>query len=104
MICTGGLGKATLKVALVGEAVRDAQTGGTRLHVTDAGFYIRDTYDFNGPQNLGTWMSTGVLNKEKLITKTLTDGLTFRWGKPAGLVGNGISKRTGGSPDSAETS
>lgn len=84
----GALGSATLKVALVGEASRDAQNGKVSLRVTHAGFYIRDTYDFNGPQTLGTWTKDGVLNKKQILANALVNGLTFQWGIPPGHVSN----------------
>jgi hypothetical protein len=85
----GGLGMATLKVALIGEAMRDMQTGRQSLRVTDAGFYVRDTYDFSGPQYLGTWTKSRVLSKRQWLGNTITDGLTFNWGKPEGHLSNG---------------
>jgi hypothetical protein len=84
----GSLGIATLKVALIGEAMRDARTGRLALRVTDAGFYIRDTYDFNGPQYLGTWTNIGVLNKAQVLANAAMDGMSFRWGKPSSHVSN----------------
>jgi hypothetical protein len=63
----GALGAATLKVALIGEATRNARTGRIVLNVTDAGFYIRDTYDFNGSQYLGAWTEDRVLNQAQTI-------------------------------------
>lgn len=84
----GGLGKALLKVAFIGRARRDARTGKIALQVTHAGFYIRDTYDFNGAQYLGTWTKSGVRNKSEMLMDAVTDGLTFQWGKPAGHRSN----------------
>jgi hypothetical protein len=85
----GSLGMATLKVALIGEARRDARTGRITLKVTDAGFYIRDTYDFNDFQYLGTWTERGVLNKAQMLMNTALDGMAFRWGgEPIGNVYN----------------
>lgn len=84
----GGLGAATLKVALIGEASRERRSDRTLLQVTDAGFYIRDTYDFNGPQYLGTWTRNRVWGKGGFLLNALSDGLTFRWGKPTGHLEN----------------
>ncbi|SDG75670.1 DUF6402 family protein [Dyella sp. 333MFSha] len=84
----GALGSAALKVALVGEATRDAQNGKISLRVTHAGFYIRDTYDFNGPQTLGTWTKDGVLNKKQIFANAVMNGLSFQWGIPSGHVSN----------------
>ena len=85
----GGLGNATLKVALIGDAMRDARTGGLALQVTHAGFYIRDTYDFNGFQYLGTWTKSGVLSKAQMLMNTLSDGIALGWGdEPIGNVFN----------------
>lgn len=74
----GGLGIATLKVALIGEVTRDARTGRRALKVSHAGFYIRDTYDFNGIQYLGVWTKSGVLSKTRMLMNTLSDGLAAR--------------------------
>ena len=84
----GALGMATLKVALIGEAIRDERTGRLALRVTHAGFYIRDTYDFAGAQYLGTWTKSGVLSKSQVLMNAVMDGLAFRWGKPVGHVSN----------------
>lgn len=37
--------------------IKDAKTGGTthRVHITQLGVYIRDSYDFNDDQPLGNW-------------------------------------------------
>lgn len=74
----GSLGKATLKVALIGEAVRDRRTGRISLEVTHAGFYLRDTYDFNGFQYLGTWTRSGVLSKLQMLMNSMLDGAVIR--------------------------
>jgi hypothetical protein len=84
----GGIGKATLKVALIGEARRDTHTGKSALRVTHAGFYIRDTYDFSGHQYLGEWTESGVQSKTEMIATSVIDGLSFRWGKPPGHRSN----------------
>jgi hypothetical protein len=85
----GGLGAATLKVALIGEAVRNEWTGRTALHVTHAGFYISDHYDFNDFQFLGTWTGNGVLTKAQMVMNTMLDSMVFQWhGEPIGNVFN----------------
>jgi hypothetical protein len=85
----GGLGKAALKVALIGQAARDPQSGRFSLQVSHAGFYIRDTYDFNDFQFLGTWTTEGVLNKAQMLMNAALDGMVFRWGgDPIGNVFN----------------
>ncbi|HVI55213.1 MAG TPA: DUF6402 family protein [Luteibacter sp.] len=85
----GSLGMATVKVALIGEARRDAGTGRLSLQVSHAGFYIRDTYDFNDFQYLGTWTKNGVLSKAQMVMNTALDGMAFRWGgEPIGNVFN----------------
>jgi hypothetical protein len=58
----GSLGEATLKVALIGLVMPHPGTGRFTFKVTDAGFYIRDTYDFNGDQYLGAWGQDRVLS------------------------------------------
>ncbi|HVI56431.1 MAG TPA: DUF6402 family protein [Luteibacter sp.] len=85
----GSLGMATLKVAVIGEAVRDERTQRPALKVTHAGFYNRDTYDFNDFQFLGTWTRDGVLSKAQMLMNTALDGMAFRWGgEPIGNVFN----------------
>lgn len=63
----GALGTATVKVGVVGNVFKDtnATTGVARvlLHITHLGFYLRDQYDFNGLQYLGTWTEDRVLTK-----------------------------------------
>lgn len=85
----GGLGMATLKVALIGEAIRDSRTGRLSLQVTHAGFYIRDTYDFRDFQYLGIWTKNGVLSKAQMLMNAASDSLTFgAGGEPIGNVFN----------------
>jgi len=67
----GALGNATLKVGVVGKAfTRDDPTTRKARHyfrVEHIGFYIRDNYDFNGLQYLGTWTEDRVLTKAETI-------------------------------------
>lgn len=85
----GSLGMATMKVALIGYVSRDTCTERITLQVTHAGFYIRDTYDFNDFQYLGTWTTKGVLSKAAMLMNATTDGMAFRWsGEPIGNVFN----------------
>ncbi|HEY4292947.1 DUF6402 family protein, partial [Luteibacter sp.] len=85
----GALGKATLKVALIGEAMRNAWTGRLALHVTHVGFYLRDNYDFNGFQFLGTWTHSGVLTKAQMVMNAMFDSMVFQWhGEAIGNVFN----------------
>jgi hypothetical protein len=82
----GGIGIGTLKVALIGTAMRDIQTGKLSLQVTHAGFYIRDTYDFHGFQYLGMWSRSGVLSKAGMLLNAASDGLAFHTN--GDLIGN----------------
>ncbi|SDG20622.1 DUF6402 family protein [Dyella sp. 333MFSha] len=85
----GSLGKAAMKVVLIGEATRDARTGRISLQVTHAGYYIRDTYDFEGFQYLGTWTKDGVLSKGQMLMNAASNGMVFRWGgEPIGNIFN----------------
>lgn len=63
----GALGTAIVKVGVVGTVFKDtnATTGVVRilLHISHLGFYLRDQYDFNGLQYLGTWTEDRVLTK-----------------------------------------
>jgi hypothetical protein len=67
----GALGKATVKVGVVGHAYteEDSINGHTRylFRVKHLGFYIRDHYDFNGLQYLGTWTEDRVLTKAETV-------------------------------------
>ncbi|MDR0279101.1 MAG: DUF6402 family protein [Paucimonas sp.] len=67
----GALGRATLKVGVVGIAYSEKDTAtGVYYHyfrTSHIGFYIRDNYDFNGPQYLGTWTKNRVLTKAETI-------------------------------------
>ncbi|MCS3466759.1 hypothetical protein M2401_000469 [Pseudomonas sp. JUb42] len=63
----GALGNATLKIGVAGKAYTEESytTNPTRhyFYVEHVGFYIRDYYDFNGLQYLGTWAQDRVLTK-----------------------------------------
>lgn len=79
----GALGKATLKVAVAGNAFseNDPITRQPRCYfrASQLGFYIRDHYDFNGPQYLGTWADDRVLTKaETVFTLSLHGQLIVR--------------------------
>lgn len=77
----GALGKATVKVGLVGSAHTefDSVTEKYRhyFRVSYVGFYIRDNYDFNGPQYLGTWTEDRVLSKAETIVSLTPSGHTI---------------------------
>lgn len=74
----GALGRALVKVGVVGVAVRDDSlvSGRTRFwfQVTHLGFYIRDQYDFNGLQYLGTWTEDRVLTKVETAFSMTSQG------------------------------
>lgn len=63
----GSLGKATLKFSVIGKAVSGEDPITRRpyhyFRISHLGFYIRDNYDFNGLQYLGTWTEDRVLTK-----------------------------------------
>ncbi|HEY4292366.1 DUF6402 family protein [Luteibacter sp.] len=77
----GSLGMATLKVALIGEAKRDPRSQRVTIRATHAGYYIRDTYDFNGFQFLGTWTKTGVLHSIQPPLPLTSHGVISHLGK-----------------------
>lgn len=52
------IGKGTLKLAVSGLATPLIE-GKWRLTIDQIGTYLRDTYDFNGDQSLGSWSRTG---------------------------------------------
>jgi len=74
----GALGKATVKVGVVGTAYSelDPVTNRARHYfkVAYLGFYIRDNYDFNGSQYLGTWTENRVLSKSETILSLTPSG------------------------------
>ena len=79
----GALGNAILKVGVVGEAFTEInpETQQVRhlFQVERVGFYIRDHYDFNGLQYLGTWTEDRVLTKaETAFTFSLHGQLVLR--------------------------
>lgn len=74
---------ASLKVGVVGEAFTEVNpiTKHVRhlFHVEKVGFYIRDHYDFNGLQYLGTWTEDRVLIQvEAAFTLSLHGQLVLR--------------------------
>ncbi|MEZ2876264.1 DUF6402 family protein [Pseudomonas lundensis] len=91
----GALGNATLKVGVVGEAFTERNPATKQLrhlfHVERVGFYIRDHYDFNGLQYLGTWTEDRVLTKaETAFTLSLHGQLVLRLKEgPFAAVTNG---------------
>lgn len=79
----GALGSASLKVGVVGEAFTEVNpiTKHVRhlFHAEKVGFYIRDHYDFNGLQYLGTWTEDRVLTQvETAFTLSLHGQLVLR--------------------------
>lgn len=74
----GALGKALLKVGVVGTAFKEKNdvSGHSRFlfHVSYLGFYIRDQYDFNGLQYLGTWTEDRVLSKSETAFSVTNQG------------------------------
>jgi hypothetical protein len=75
----GALGSATLKAGLIGEATKDPKTGGTYFQAKKAGFYIKDFYDFNGDQFLGTWTENGILSKPLMLANAIADATIYSW-------------------------
>ncbi|KPX76661.1 MULTISPECIES: DUF6402 family protein [Pseudomonas syringae group] len=67
----GALGFATLKIGVTGKTFsREISATQQRKHyfqIEHMGFYIRDHYDFNGLQYLGTWTEDRVLTKAETI-------------------------------------
>lgn len=67
----GALGQALVKVCVSGRTfVRQASDGESLngyFQVEKLGFYIRDQYDFNGPQFLGIWTQDQILSRSELI-------------------------------------
>lgn len=74
----GALGKATLKFGVVGKAFTEKDPITHHIYhyfrIEHIGFYIRDNYDFNGMQYLGTWTEDRVLTKAESTFTTTTHG------------------------------
>ncbi|MBB3211471.1 hypothetical protein FHW67_000719 [Herbaspirillum sp. Sphag1AN] len=68
----GAIFRATLKVAVVGNAYRKlhgADQGKDFFKIDALGFYIRDTYDFNANWFEDGFMGLGVWSKERCLSK-----------------------------------
>ncbi len=79
----GSLGRATLKVGASGKTFIKESPITHEAHnffqVKNLGFYIRDHYDFNGLQYLGTWTEDRILTKiESIVTLTPQGNLIVR--------------------------
>jgi hypothetical protein len=91
----GALGNATLKVGVVGQVFTEKNTVTGQIknlfRAEYLGFYIRDTYDFNGLQYLGTWTEDRVLTKgETVLTMTAHGQVIIRLKEgPFAAVTNG---------------
>ena len=91
----GALGNAVLKVGVVGEAFTEVNPVTKQVrylfHIKQVGFYIRDHYDFNGLQYLGTWTEDRVLTKaETAFTLSLHGQVVLRLKEgPLAAVTNG---------------
>lgn len=53
------IGRGSVKIAVAGNAV-PLPDGRIRLSIDEVGTYLRDTYDFNGNQMLGSWGPAGL--------------------------------------------
>ncbi|MQU07610.1 DUF6402 family protein [Pseudomonas helleri] len=91
----GALGIAVLKVGVVGEAFTEVNPVTKQVrylfHIEQVGFFIRDHYDFNGLQYLGTWTEDRVLTKaETAFTLSLHGQVVLRLKEgPFAAVTNG---------------
>ncbi|MFA1008553.1 DUF6402 family protein, partial [Pseudomonas tremae] len=74
----GALGIATLKIGVTGNAFTKKHAITLKyhryFHVKNMGFYIRDNYDFNGFQYLGTWTENRVLTKTETVIAITPQG------------------------------
>ncbi|MFJ4375449.1 DUF6402 family protein [Pseudomonas japonica] len=74
----GALGRATVKVGVVGTIYSEFDSAVNDINhyckISHLGFYIRDNYDFNGPQYLGTWTQNRVLSKSETILSLTPSG------------------------------
>ncbi|MQT60310.1 hypothetical protein GHO41_23590 [Pseudomonas sp. FSL R10-0399] len=91
----GALGIAVLKVGVVGEAFTEVNPVTKQVrylfHIEQVGFFIRDHYDFNSLQYLGTWTEDRVLTKaETAFTLSLHGQVVLRLKEgPFAAVTNG---------------
>ena len=66
----GAIFMATLKIAVIGHTSYNSTTKKNKFHVSKAGFYLRDTYDFNvGSGLVDKFLGLGVWSKDRLLTK-----------------------------------
>jgi hypothetical protein len=65
----GAIFRASMKVALVGQAYHDASKKKDFFRVDHLGFYIRDTYDFNAGWFDDAFMGLGVWSKDRVLSK-----------------------------------
>jgi hypothetical protein len=52
---TASLGKFTFRMVVAGRVEPDTAAGRFRVTITDVGVHVRDSFDFNGSQDLGCW-------------------------------------------------
>ena len=72
----GALNKATLKVAVVGQAFRSWTSKRDYFEVERVGFYLRDTYDFNVSWYEDAFMGLGIWSKQRCLSKA--EMLTYK--------------------------
>ncbi|MGN2388023.1 DUF6402 family protein [Pseudomonas viridiflava] len=95
----GALGTATLKVGVVGEVFTKehpiTQQAQHYFRVEHLAFYIRDHYDFNGFQYLGTWTEDRVLTKAETVIAVTPQGnliIRLKEGPFAAIANNHFRK------------
>lgn len=66
------LGRAAVKLAVSGK-VTQGKSGTWKIEIDEVGTYIRDTYDFNGDQPLGSWGASGLSRAAVLAPAIMVD-------------------------------
>ena len=78
------IGRGSVKIAVAGDAV-PLPAARIRLTIDEVGTSLRDTYDFNGDQMLGSWGPTG-------LSRARSSHRIFRWfGKRPGTAATACS-------------
>lgn len=87
---SAALGRFVLRVTVAGQVAPVAGTASHRVTLTGIGVYVRDSYDFNGDQDLGYWDARG--NRVSAVNPLFGDRVTnadFRsWRARTGLGGD----------------
>ncbi len=84
------LGKFSFRVVVAGGVAPVPSTPKVRVTITHVGVYIKDSYDFSGDQQLGTWDDkTNSVSKSPLASGNMVSNADFRaWRQQTGMGGD----------------